>query len=93
MTQEVALAVLGFVLVPAVGWAIAVLVILRDVKRAGDELLAMHRNPNGYGFGTIEVRELVVENRRLVKNLIHYVGWAAEKLTGEKPPPPLEDGS
>lgn len=90
MTVEIALWILGLVLVPAVGWSLAILLILRDVKRTGDELLSMHRNPNGYGFGTINLSEMVEEQRRLTGAVVHYLKWAAEKITGEVPPPPLE---
>jgi hypothetical protein len=78
------------VVVPAIGWALAILRILRDVKRSTDELLRMHQDPNGAGFGTIALSQMVESNRRQATAVIHYLKWAAKHLTGIEPPPPLE---
>jgi hypothetical protein len=92
MDERTAVFIFGLLLVPAIGWAIAVLAILRDVKMKGDELLMMHRKADEFGFGTGALTDMVNEQRRLTQNVVHYLKWAAEKLTGEVPPPPLDVG-
>jgi uncharacterized protein (UPF0548 family) len=96
---------IGFLLsvtIPAVGWAITIHLVLIAVRRQVDRLVAMHEDPDRYGFGTSRTNELITnevedhhqlirENTQAVKALTHYVRWLATHQTGKEPPPPTVD--
>ena len=91
MSLEVFLWIAGILIPFAVVWCIAVILLLRNMKRTGDELMAMHRDANGFGFGTIGLGKNFREARQTQKELVHYLKWFVENQTGEVPPPPLNE--
>ena len=91
MTEQILLWIVGISLIPILGWSISIIVLLRDIKKTGDVLLAMHQDANGAGFGTVALSEAIAKQGRTTAALIHYVRWAVTRITGEEPPPPLEN--
>jgi len=53
-----------------------------------NRILTINEDPERYGFGTKKSNQLIEENTRALKAMTHYIIWAAEKQTGERPPPP-----
>lgn len=80
--------VMGVAFVPVLTWSIAVLWMVRDIKRGTDKLIAMHENADAEGFGTKELLELQRDFAQCLHELVHYVKWGIEKQTKMKPPPP-----
>jgi hypothetical protein len=75
------------VLIPfGVGWAVVMLFIMRNIKKTSDELMTMHKDANGFGFGTIQLAEGLREARETQKDLIHYIKWFVKEMTGKDPP-------
>jgi hypothetical protein len=55
-----------------------------------NKLLDMHEHPENTGFGTTGLADVMVENTRALKALVHYIKWLETK-NGKGPPPPLEE--
>lgn len=77
LTPAVALWVLGVLLVPAIGWALTVTVLLWGAKARQTEclgchaeMLKMHRNADEYGFGTVALRARLERDQEVFKRLI-----------------------
>jgi hypothetical protein len=58
------------------------------IGREVSELLAMHRDPDEYGFGTEKTNKIISDNTRVIEALTHYFKWFVEQQTGAVPPPP-----
>ena len=90
---------LGVIIPAGLTWSIAVLWLLRDIKRGTEKLIQMHEVPDDHGFGTVELakdlRNHIVQEDQVFANmtkalhdLVHYVRWAAQQQVGKAPPPP-----
>jgi len=66
------------VLMAAVGWAVRLNCSIASVKT---KLEAERR----------ETRKLIENNTRAMRELVHYVKWSIEHVTGQIPPPPVPD--
>lgn len=86
--NELSRLLLDWLAVPAMTWAIAVLWLLRDIKRSSDRLLDMHENPENTGFGTALQDEHLRALTHVLKDLVHYVKVDIEVRTGQPPRPP-----
>ena len=91
--------IIGITLVPAVGWSFSVSYMLLILRRESGKLLHMHEHADEYGFGTValrarqdaereQMRKLVTDNTRAMREVAHYIRWMIEDRTGHKPPPP-----
>lgn len=89
MSWEVLSYLLGALLVPSLGFAIRGYWML-------SLLLAMHQDPERYGFGTISLNQLIQDNSatmsRLtdcVEDLATVLRWLVSKGEKDEPPPQL----
>ena len=93
MTPEIALWAFGLGVVPALTWAVAVIWLLRDIKKTTDTLVVIAK-----GSRQELHSHIVTENEgfndmaRSLKALVHYVKWTAQEQTGKEPPPPVDLG-
>jgi hypothetical protein len=87
VTPDIALWVFGIALAPAFAAAVAILGLLRDVKKTTDRLLYMHDHPSEFGFGTGGFKEALRSNTRAMRELSHFVRWSSEQTAGKSPPP------
>ena len=62
MTAEIAMYAFGALLIPAVGWAIALQIQLLMMSWSIKELLDMHKQPDNTGFGTRKLETFVTSN-------------------------------
>jgi hypothetical protein len=89
MSPETLIWIAGAIVVPGLTWTIAVLWLLRDIKRGTDALVVMHEHPEATGFGTVGMDRVISENARATRELSHYIMWATKAQTGSEPPPLL----
>ncbi len=90
----------GILIVPTVGWCFTIFYMLLCLRRDSTRLLHMHEHADEFGFGTVglraqhdversEMKRLIQDNTRAMREVAHYFRWMIEKQTGEKPPPPM----
>lgn len=89
MSVEILLWVMGVTIPAGLAWAVAVMWILRDIRRTTSILLEMHQNPTQYGLGVGPSEAKLGDIHSEMKTLVHYVRWSAEQSTGTSPPPPI----
>lgn len=77
LTPQVALWVLGIMLMPTIGWALYITNVLSrirarqaDCMNCHNEMLKMHHNPDEYGFGTISLRATHERDQNRLEKLI-----------------------
>ena len=78
VTQPAVYVPLIVVLMAAVGWALRLSSAIASVKTNLEE----ERR---------ETRQLIENNTRAMRELVHYVKWSIEHVTGQTPPPPVPD--
>ncbi len=78
------------VLLPSIFWVRSK---LNSIHRMAERDLYMHENPEKFGFGTKGFRPVIEENTRAIRELSHYMRWAAEAQSGKKPPPFISGGT
>jgi len=101
ITPEIALWILDSAFIPVMGWAVTITFMMLGMKKDCSRLIHMHEHADDYGFGTVrlqqqqgieraEMRQLVLDNTRAMREVAHYIRWWIENQTGQKPPPPLD---
>ena len=84
-------------IVPAIAWAIHMSWSLTKIKDSQlehsvdnieklDKLLEMHYNPDAYGFGTNLQTKVIENNTRIMKEVVYYLKWDAQKNKMDIPP-------
>ena len=81
----------GVILVPLLAFCISVIWLLRDIKKASDQLLIMHQKPDDFGIGTAGLHACMDGMKNAVQDQTHYMKWMAQQMTGKKPPPPVSN--
>ncbi len=87
---------------PIARWFLRLGAMVAKAQREVSKMLAMHEHADDFGFGTEETNQLIMANREMVKTmtadnrrgmkeLVHYIKWFVEVQTGEKPPPYVEN--
>ena len=90
--------VAGALLIPGLSFAIAVIWILKDIKRTSDasfaavlKLTKMHYEADKYDFGTGELVAYASDMKSSIRDLVHYIKWQAKESTGKEPPPRISE--
>lgn len=91
MSPDIAMWVLGVGTLPVIGFCVHVFIVLRQVGIDTRRLIHMHEHADEYGFGTGKTNVVIEDNTRAMRQLVHYIRWMAEKQTGERPPPFVEE--
>ncbi len=88
---------IGVIMIPGGAALVSILWILRLIKaelglghKAIIELLKMHHEADKHGFGSETTNLMLLETNRTLKDVVYYMKWGVEKMTGEKPPPPVD---
>lgn len=91
---DIGLVIVLALLLPLVLWAKGCNQKLKDVHDMVVELLQMHKEPDQYEFGTgatnLMLKQMMEENARAMRELIHYMKWYVEETTGKKPEPYMD---
>ena len=85
------LAGLGVILVPFVAWCIRLSWNQATVGRQITHLVWMHENADKTKFGTVGLKEALVNNTRATNALIYYIRWLAKQAGHGEPPPFIDD--
>ena len=87
----------GIIMLPGATALVSILWILRIIKaelsaghKAIIELLQMHHEADKHGFGTETTNEMLRQTNRTLRDVVYYMKWGVEKMTGESPPPPVD---
>ena len=91
MTPQTALWVMGIALVPTLGFAFRIYMMIRDTRNSSAKLLKMHQNPDAHGFGMIGVAKALNSLADSSRAQVHYMKWMVTQVTGKSPPPPTPD--
>ena len=81
-------------------WGVWISNAVSKVKRESHRLIWMHENADEAGFGTVklraqheaersEMKELMANNTRGMREIAHYIRYCIEETTGKKAPPPM----
>ena len=80
--------IIGVGVVPTLGWAFVLHLMVWHSLQICRELLTMHKHADEHGFGTVTIGRLIENQDRALRAMVHYLKWFVEKQTGEAPPPP-----
>lgn len=89
MSAETGLWILGTAVPMLLAWGIWLSWVARGARADTAELVAMHKEPDKHGFGTLNTNGFVRELTVAIQSLTHYIRWDIEDRTGKRPPPPL----
>ncbi len=79
--------ILVMCVLPVMASQVAILWIVRDIKKTSEKLLEMHQNPENTGFGTRLQDTILLEIRDCLRDLIHYTTQEITSRTGKTPRP------
>ena len=79
--------ILVLCVLPIMASQVAMLWIVRDIKKTSERLLEMHLKPEDTGFGTRNQDAILIEIRDCLRDLIHYTMQEIQNRTGKTPKP------